>query len=72
MNPHNDSPFVIYDAFACPHCANLRGSCCQCGGTKVIRDPEAVIAAVAFVWARRGCICDACRLIGTQPGRAAA
>jgi hypothetical protein len=59
MNQHTEPQLTHYAAHTCPHCPGLRGTCCQCNGTRLIRMPAKVIAAVAFAWARGGCRCDA-------------
>lgn len=54
---------------ACPHCGRPNGSrvtCCLCQGTRVIAMADITRTALE-VWARPGCMCEACREAGPGP-----
>jgi len=51
----------------CPHCAGLRiRSCHVCDGYRVIGDMGKLRDAARYVWAKRGCRCDACLIVGRR------
>lgn len=50
----------------CPHCVNVQGSCCACGGARRVPLVH-LFDLLANVWARPSCICHACRAVGPMP-----
>jgi len=60
---HVDLPWL--PSATCPHCAGLPArSCHVCDGYRVIGDMAKLRDAARYVWARPGCRCDACRILG--------
>lgn len=62
--PRGSAASPFFESAGCPFCGIERGSCHVCHGSGRIAMWTALCEAVANVWARPGCACDACRRLG--------
>ena len=69
------NPWPFHASVSCPHCCSLsvsgRPTCHLCQGRRQVA-ADTALAYTLNIWAKRGCICGACLLIGPMPQSEAA